>query len=84
MSSGMSGGQTHRSPCDRLPVLNRQGDSRIGPERMGTTQAVMSRPEEGGVAHNRIKTLALSANARGRHLVVAFPEEVAARLKVPV
>ncbi|MDA8061300.1 MAG: helix-turn-helix domain-containing protein [Actinomycetota bacterium] len=41
-------------------------------ERMGTTQSVISRLEEGGVARNRIDTLARVANARGRHLVVSF------------
>lgn len=50
-------------------------------ERMGTTQSVISRLEEGGGARNRIDTLARVANALGRHLVVAFPEEVPAQLK---
>jgi transcriptional regulator with XRE-family HTH domain len=50
-------------------------------KRMGTTQSVISRLEEGGGARNRIDTLARVANALGRHLVVSFPEEVPARLK---
>ena len=50
-------------------------------ERMGTTQSVISRLEEGGGAKNRIDTLARVAEALGRHLVVSFPEKVPARLK---
>jgi len=50
-------------------------------QRMGTTQSVISRLEEGGEARNRIDTLARVANALGRHLVVSFPEEVPVRLK---
>lgn len=50
-------------------------------ERMGTTQSVISRLEEGGGARNRIDTLARVANALGRHLIVSFPEEVPAGLK---
>lgn len=50
-------------------------------ERMGTTQSVISRMEEGGGARNRIDTLARVAEALGRHLVVSFPEKVPARLK---
>lgn len=50
-------------------------------ERMGTTQSVISRLEEGGGARNRIDTLARVATALDRHLVVSFPEEVPARLK---
>ena len=45
-------------------------------ERMGTTQSVISRLEEGGGARNRIDTLARVAKALGRHLVVSFPAEV--------
>lgn len=45
-------------------------------ERMGTTQSVISRLEEGGGARNRLDTLARVAVALGRHLVVSFPEEV--------
>jgi transcriptional regulator with XRE-family HTH domain len=45
-------------------------------ERMGTTQSVISRLEEGGGARNRIDTLARVARALGRHLVVSFPAEV--------
>lgn len=49
-------------------------------KRMGTTQSVISRLEEGGGARNRIDTLARVATALGRHLVVSFPEEVPERL----
>jgi len=45
-------------------------------ERMGTTQSVISRLEEGGGAKNRIDTLARVAVALGRHLVLSFPEDV--------
>jgi ribosome-binding protein aMBF1 (putative translation factor) len=50
-------------------------------ERMGTTQSVISRLEEGGGARNRIDTLARVATALGRHLVVSFPEKVPAKLE---
>lgn len=50
-------------------------------ERMGTTQSVISRLEEGGGARNRIDTLARVATALGRHLIVSFPETVPAELK---
>jgi transcriptional regulator with XRE-family HTH domain len=50
-------------------------------ERMGTTQSVISRLEEGGGAKNRLDTLARVAVALDRHLVVSFPEKVPARLK---
>ena len=50
-------------------------------ERMGTTQSVISRMEEGGGARNRIDTLARVATALDRHLVVSFPEKVPAKLK---
>lgn len=50
-------------------------------ERMGTTQSVISRLEEGGGARNRIDTLARVATALDRHLVVSFPTTVPARLK---
>lgn len=43
--------------------------------RMGTTQSVISRLEEGGGARNRLDTLARIATALNRHLVVSFPEE---------
>lgn len=49
--------------------------------RMGTTQSVISRLEEGGGARNRIDTLARVAIALNRHLVVSFPEEMPANLK---
>ena len=45
-------------------------------DRMGTTQSVISRLEEGGGAKNRIDTLARVAIALDRHLVVSFPTEV--------
>lgn len=50
-------------------------------ERMGTTQSVISRLEEGGGARNRIDTLARLATALDRHLIVSFPEKVPAKLK---
>ena len=45
-------------------------------ERMGTTQSVISRLEEGGGAKNRIDTLARVATALDRHLVLSLPAEV--------
>lgn len=50
-------------------------------ERMGTTQSVISRLEEGGGARNRIDTLARVATALNRHLIVSFPEQIPADLK---
>ena len=50
-------------------------------ERMGTTQSVISRLEEGGGARNRLDTLARVATALDRHLVVSFPEKVPTKLK---
>jgi len=50
-------------------------------KRIGTTQSVISRLEEGGGARNRLDTLARVATALDRHLVVSFPEEVPKRLK---
>ena len=44
-------------------------------ERMGTTQSVISRLEEGGGARNRIDTLARVATGLNRHLVLSFPAE---------
>lgn len=49
--------------------------------RMGTTQSVISRLEEGGGARNRIDTLARVATALNRHLVVSFPETLPETLK---
>lgn len=49
--------------------------------RMGTTQSVISRLEEGGGARNRIDTLARVATALDRHLVLSFPEKLPAKLK---
>lgn len=50
-------------------------------ERMGTTQSVISRMEEGGGARNRLDTLARVAAALNRHLIVSFPEKVPANMK---
>ena len=50
-------------------------------ERMGTTQSVISRLEEGGGARNRLDTLARFATALDRHLVVAFPDKAPAKRK---
>lgn len=50
-------------------------------DRMGTTQSVISRLEEGGGAKNRIDTLARVATALDRHLILSFPEKVPAKLK---
>lgn len=50
-------------------------------ERMGTTQSVISRLEEGGGARNRIDTLARVATALGRHLVLSFPADMPERLE---
>lgn len=49
--------------------------------RIGTTQSVISRLEEGGGARNRLDTLARVATALNRHLVVSFPDTVPAELK---
>jgi transcriptional regulator with XRE-family HTH domain len=49
--------------------------------RMGTTQSVISRLEEGGGARNRIDTLGRVATALHRHLVLSFPEELPTDLK---
>jgi len=50
-------------------------------ERMGTTQSVISRLEEGGGANNRLDTLARVATALDRHLVISFPAKVPTDLK---
>ena len=50
-------------------------------DRMGTTQSVISRLEEGGGSGNRVDTLARVAAALGRHLVISFPATVPAKLK---
>ncbi len=50
-------------------------------ERMGTTQSVTSRLEDGGGAKSRIDTLARVAEALGGHPIVSFPEKVPAKLK---
>ena len=50
-------------------------------ERMGTTQSVISRLEEGGGARNRIDTLARVATALNRHLVLSFPKQPPSDLK---
>lgn len=49
--------------------------------RMGTTQSVISRLEEGGGARNRIDTLARVARALDRHLVLSFPQDLPTDLK---
>jgi transcriptional regulator with XRE-family HTH domain len=49
--------------------------------RMGTTQSVISRLEEGSGANNRLDTLARVAVALNRHLVLSFPEELPTDLK---
>jgi ribosome-binding protein aMBF1 (putative translation factor) len=43
-------------------------------DRMGTTQSVISRLEEGGGGRPRLDTLARVATALDRHLVVSFPD----------
>ena len=48
-------------------------------ERMGTTQSVVSRLEEGGGTRNRLDTFERLARALGRHLVVAFPHDRASQ-----
>lgn len=50
-------------------------------ERMGTTQSVISRLEEGGSGRPRLDTLARVATALDRHLVVSLPDELPERLK---
>ena len=50
-------------------------------QRMGTTQSVISRLEEGGGARNRIDTLARLAKALNRHLILSFPETIPGTLK---
>jgi transcriptional regulator with XRE-family HTH domain len=50
-------------------------------QRMGTTQSVISRLEEGGGTGNRVDTLARVATALGRHLVISFPHTVPAKIK---
>ena len=50
-------------------------------ERMGTTQSMISRLEEGGGVRNRIDTLARVAAALGRHLVLSFPVEMPDQLE---
>lgn len=49
-------------------------------DRMGTTQSVISRLEEGGGARNRIDTLARLARALDRHLVLSFLSDVSVRM----
>lgn len=50
-------------------------------QRMGTTQSVISRLEQGGGSGNRVDTLGRLALALGRHLVISFPETVPPKLK---
>ena len=72
--------QSHLGP--RVRQLRRRADltQRELAERMGTTQSVISRLEEGGGARNRIDTLARVATALDRHLIVSFPAKVPAKL----
>ncbi len=63
-----------------LRTATRQSQHELA-QRMGTTQSVISRLEEGGGARNRIDTLARVATALDRHLVLSFPEKLPARLK---
>ena len=71
--------------CEALTLKGRARPSNRGrtepAERMGTTQSVISRLEEGGGARNRLDTLARGATALDRHLIVSFPEKVPAKLK---
>ena len=50
-------------------------------QRMGTTQSVISRLEEGGGSSHRVDTLARVATALGRHLVISFPVSVPTTLE---
>jgi ribosome-binding protein aMBF1 (putative translation factor) len=50
-------------------------------QRMGTTQSVISRLEEGGGTGNRVDTLARVATALGRHMVISFPRTVPTKIK---
>ena len=74
-----------RGPCSRQLIYDLRTGAGLSQrelaERMGTTQSVISRLEEGGGAKNRIDTLARVAEALGRHLIVSFPEKVPAKLK---
>lgn len=49
-------------------------------KRMGTTQSVISRLEEGGGTSHRIDTLVRVATGLNRHLVLSFPAETPQRL----
>ena len=49
-------------------------------QRMGTTQSVISRLEEGGGTSHRIDTLVRVATGLNRHLVLSFPAETPQRL----
>lgn len=51
-------------------------------ERMGATQSLTSRLEEGGGARNRLDILARVATALDGHLIVSFPEKVPVKLKL--
>ena len=75
---------TDTTGLDSVPVAIGHSVSvplRSGWERMGTTQSVISRIEEGSGAKNRLDTLARIAEAFDRHLIVSFPEKVPTRLK---
>lgn len=50
-------------------------------KKMGTTQSVVSRLEEGGGSSSRMDTLIRVAKALDRHLVISFPKEIPPTLK---
>lgn len=64
-----------------LTTLRAKLSQRELAERMGTTQAVISRLEEGGGARNRLDIRARVATALDRRLVVSSPEVVPKRSK---
>jgi hypothetical protein len=68
--------QLHGAPPFDITDPSAEGSQRALAERMGTTQSVISRLEEGGGARNRLDALARVAKALDRHLVVSFPEKV--------
>ncbi len=73
--------RTSRWTAHPRPAHRDRARQRELAERMGTTQSVISRLEEGGGARNRIDTLARVAIALDRHLVVSFPEKVPTNLR---
>ena len=64
-----------------LRVESGLSQSELAEQRMGTTQSVISKLEEGGGARNCIDTLASVATSLGRHTVLSFPTEVPDRLE---